>query len=59
MPTICSNLMVVLPRSVFPSNFKSEVKKIDAGDHVVLLGEILNGVIQNGESMIFDRDEFS
>jgi len=35
------------------------VKKIDAGDHVVLLGEILNGVIQNGESMIFDRDEFS
>ncbi|MBI2105654.1 flavin reductase [Candidatus Woesearchaeota archaeon] len=35
------------------------VKKIDAGDHVVLFGEVLNGIDQEGEGMIFNREDFS
>lgn len=34
------------------------VKKVDAGDHVVLFGEVLNGVDQEGGGMVFDRDDF-
>jgi len=35
------------------------VKKIDAGDHVVLFGEVLNGTDQEGEGMVFNREDFS
>ncbi len=35
------------------------VKKVDAGDHVVLFGEILNAIDLEGDGMVFDRENFS
>ena len=35
------------------------VKKSDAGDHVILFGEILNGIDLEGEAMVFNREDFS
>ena len=35
------------------------VKKVDAGDHVVLFGEVLNGINLEGEGLVFDREDFS
>ena len=34
------------------------VKKVDAGDHVVLFGEVIKGVDHEGESMVFSREDF-
>ena len=35
------------------------VKKVDAGDHVILFGEVLNGVDLDGDAMVFNREDFS
>ena len=35
------------------------VKKVDAGDHMILFGEILNGVDLDGDAMVFNREDFS
>ena len=35
------------------------VKSVDLGDHVVLFGEVLDGIDKDGESAVFNRDEFS
>ncbi len=35
------------------------IKKTDAGDHVILFGEILNAVDLEGEAMVFNREDFS
>ncbi|MBS3150967.1 flavin reductase [Candidatus Woesearchaeota archaeon] len=35
------------------------IKKVDAGDHVILFGEILNGVDLKGDAMVFNREDFS
>ncbi|MEK6856822.1 MAG: flavin reductase family protein [Nanoarchaeota archaeon] len=34
------------------------VKKVDAGDHAILFGEIMNGVDLEGQAMIFNREDF-
>lgn len=34
------------------------VKKVDAGDHVILFGEVLDGVDLEGEAMVFNREDF-
>ena len=35
------------------------VKKVDAGDHVILFGEVLNGINLEGVGLVFNREDFS